>query len=88
MKKKVDTILNSFGKVLTVSIYLLTVISVVYNIKSKSFLLLSCLQLFSSSEGSFSISSGKQRVNMFTYMFSLDSFLLLKGLEKVGSIQF
>ena len=80
--------LNSFGKVLTVSIYLLTVISVVYNIKSKKF---SAFELFTIIFflGGFFFHIFWETKSQYVYIYVL---LLIpsaaKGLEKVGSIQF
>lgn len=78
--------LNSFGKVLTVSIYLLTVISVVYNIRSKKF---SPFELFTIIFflGGFFFHILWETKSQYVYIYVL---LLIptaaKGLEKVESI--
>ena len=78
--------LNSFGKVLTVSIYLLTVISVVYNIRGKKF---SAFELFTIIFflGGFFFHILWETKSQYVYIYVL---LLIptaaKGLEKVESI--
>lgn len=78
--------LNSFGKVLTVSIYLLTLISVVYNIKNKNF---SAFELFTIIFflGGFFFHIFWETKSQYVYIYVL---LLIpsaaKGLEKLESI--